>query len=167
MYLDICDPTKRRQSELRNALKQISRFHDFFDVTLGLNESEAMLVAQALGVKIPRSSSEGSLATLIRQELGIRVVTIHRTKSATACEQSAGRERIEDVEGFFTPDPYILTGGGDHYNAGFCLGILNNWSLKSRLLLGVATSGSYVRTGTSPDVSALLLLIQKHQKAKE
>ena len=164
MYIDLCDPTKRRKSELQTAFHQISRFQNYFAVTLGLNEHEAILAARALEIPESRLQNKDELAVVLRRELGIQAVTIHRTTDATACEYTKGHETIATMEGFFTPTPHILTGAGDHYNAGYCLGILNQWSLKTRLLLGVATSGAFVRTGKSPTIPVLIAMIKKRGK---
>jgi sugar/nucleoside kinase (ribokinase family) len=59
------------------------------------------------------------------------------------------------VEGPFCAKPLISTGAGDHFNAGFCLGLLLGDDLEAALQIGVATSGFYVRTAKSPTVSDL------------
>ncbi|MHA1712509.1 MAG: PfkB family carbohydrate kinase [Candidatus Ranarchaeia archaeon] len=160
MFIDLCDPTKRGQKALQTALHIISDFQDYFDVTLGLNENEATRVTQALSIPFPSFEAWTQIANQICSQLSIRTVTIHRTKEAVACEHVAGKEVLEKVDGFYTQSPLILTGGGDHFNAGFCLGVLCNWPLKSRLLTGVAASGAYVRTGESPRIQDLAKLVK-------
>jgi sugar/nucleoside kinase (ribokinase family) len=51
--------------------------------------------------------------------------------------------------------PKISTGAGDHFNAGFCLGLVLGFSLPESLCVGVATSGYYVRTAQSPTATEL------------
>lgn len=166
MFIDLCDPTKRKKGELQTALHQIAQFQNYFAVTLGLNENEAIQVARALELPESRLKNEDELAAMLRQELGIQAVTIHRTTNATACENTRGHENVTTIEGFFTPTPHILTGAGDHYNAGYCFGILQRWSLTTRLLLGVATSGAFVRTGISPTIPTLIALIKQRIEIK-
>jgi sugar/nucleoside kinase (ribokinase family) len=64
------------------------------------------------------------------------------------------------VEGPFTPKPLITTGAGDHFNAGFCLGKLLGLDNATSVLTGVATSGFYVRTATSPTVANLVTMMR-------
>jgi sugar/nucleoside kinase (ribokinase family) len=51
--------------------------------------------------------------------------------------------------------PLITTGAGDHFNSGFCLGQLLGLDNAMCVLLGVATSGYYVRTAQTPTLSDL------------
>jgi sugar/nucleoside kinase (ribokinase family) len=53
-----------------------------------------------------------------------------------------------------------LTGAGDHFNAGFCLGKLLGFDNSTSVLVGVSTSGYYVRTGQSPTVPDLVGMLQ-------
>ena len=63
------------------------------------------------------------------------------------------------VQGPFTPKPKITTGAGDHFNSGFCLGKLLGFTTERCLLIGVTTSGFYVRTGQSPSIPDLANLL--------
>ena len=49
----------------------------------------------------------------------------------------------------------MVTGAGDHFNAGFCLGHLLGGDLDANIHLGVATSGYYVREAASPTLAQL------------
>ena len=56
---------------------------------------------------------------------------------------------------FLCKEPKILTGGGDNFNAGFCFSLFDEFNLRESLVIANAVSGSYVKTGISPDVPAL------------
>ena len=51
--------------------------------------------------------------------------------------------------------PKKSTGGGDNFNAGFCLGWLNDLSWGDCVALAVCTSGFYVRNTFSPNIVQL------------
>ena len=51
--------------------------------------------------------------------------------------------------------PKISTGGGDNFNAGFCLGQLLGLGYRDSMLLGMAVSGYYVENGKSPSAQEL------------
>ena len=57
-------------------------------------------------------------------------------------------------EPFRAPAPHN-DGAGDHYNAGFCLGLLCQASLGVSVGAGLATAGRYIRTGFSPALAEL------------
>jgi sugar/nucleoside kinase (ribokinase family) len=50
----------------------------------------------------------------------------------------------------------VQTGGGDNLNAGYCLGLLLGLDPSQCMILGMASSGSYVQESQSPDVTQLI-----------
>ena len=124
-----------------------------FDVVLGMNFAEARKIAQALGLPAPSEEASSALecAAALRISLGIEAVTIHQRRWAVAVTM---RERV-CAPSLFVPQPVTTTGAGDHYNAGFCLGLLGRASLDECVGSGLATAGRYIRTGSSPTLSEL------------
>ena len=84
------------------------------------------------------------------------VLVIHRIKDALAYDGI----NFEKCGSFFCAKPTILTGGGDNFNAGFCFALLHDLDLYESLLVANAVSGSYVKTGISPGVYALIEFIK-------
>jgi sugar/nucleoside kinase (ribokinase family) len=122
-------------------------------VTLGLNLKEAQQVFAALGGGTVAETEAGlrEMAARIRAQLGLATVVVHPKESAAcATEQSTWWVPGPDCE-----KPLITTGAGDHFNAGFTTGQLLGLPPEGCLALGVATSGSYVRTAASPTLGDL------------
>lgn len=152
-FFDLADPEKRAIEDLREALGAIAAFERFGRVTLGLNLKEAQQVAAALGIA---RSGDGeawlrSVAADLRVKLGIDSVVVHPRDSA-ACATAGGTAWIR---GPYTERPLITTGAGDHFNAGFMVGQLLGLEPELSLMVGVCTSGHYVRTGQSPALAEL------------
>lgn len=152
-FFDLADPEKRSQGDLASGLRAIARFQAHGSVTLGLNLKEATQVAAVLGLA---AASEGSdalrgLASQIRSKLNLSCVVVHPRESA-AC---ATRDESWWIPGPYTDSPRVTTGAGDHFNAGFCTGLLAGLSPESCLTLGVCCSGHYVRNARSPSLSDL------------
>jgi sugar/nucleoside kinase (ribokinase family) len=76
---------------------------------------------------------------------------IHPRESA-ACATAAGTAW---VPGPFTERPLLTTGAGDHFNSGFSVGQMLGLEPEACLMVGVCTSGHYVRTGQSPSLADL------------
>ncbi len=152
-FFDLADPEKRTREDLREALELIARFGAFGTVVLGLNLKEAQQVAGVLGLRPPEpdESSLRSACSAIREALALDVVVIHPRESA-ACATSGGTAW---VPGPYCPRPVITTGAGDHFNGGFCQGLLLGLDPEASLALGVCTSGHYVRTARSPSLDEL------------
>jgi len=153
LFFDLADPEKRSAEDIRDALKQISKFEKHFRVVLGLNLRESYQVGEVLGVPHPGESQVDvtSHALRLRELLDIDTVVVHPTQFAAA----ANEHGATCVEGPYTAKPKITTGAGDHFNAGFCTGLILGLDLAQSLQIGVATSGFYVRNAKSPKISDL------------
>ena len=158
LFFDLADPAKRIEADLLAALKIIGEFQAENDVTLGLNESEALHVAKVLRLKGATKNPKAcaSLAGAIREKMGIQVVVIHPIQYA--CAADADGEVF--VTGPYTSKPKISTGAGDHFNAGFSIARLLGLGLPHSLQLAVAASGFYVRHGNSPNREQLVRFLQ-------
>jgi hypothetical protein len=158
IFFDLADPEKRTARDLLHALELVEQFGHRFKVVLGMNEKEACHIAQVLGRK-GSARDPDALATLaveMHQRLRIETLTIHPVSYAVAVTG----DRVSRVEGPAVLKPMITTGGGDHYNGGFCLGKLLELDDAQCVLLGVATSGFYVRTGLPPTRADLVGMLR-------
>jgi len=152
-FCDLADPEKRTPESLVEAMERLAVFQKTCDVVLGLNLKEAGQVADALGVYTPEDLEThlAEVAGRLRERLSISCVVIHPRAKAAAATESETAEFL----GPFIAEPKISTGGGDHFNAGFCLGWILGLPLVECLATGKGTSGSYVRTAESPTIEAL------------
>lgn len=158
LFVDLCDPEKRTREDILTMLKLLVDFERYFDVILGLNEKEAGEIGTVLGMDTINHSPEGlsKLGLQIQERIAVNTLVIHPTTYALAVSQGT----VSLVEGAFTSKPRITTGAGDHFNSGFCLGKLLDFNDSFCLLIGVATSGHYVRTTASPTLADLAQLLR-------
>lgn len=150
-FIDLADPEKRADEDLKNALKLISAFQQHMDVTLGLNLKEATQTASVLNIDVtnnPGTTIE-TMACRIRERMNIHTVLVHtRTEAAAAQTNVSMKSAIFPTT--LIRQPKIFTGAGDHFNAGFCFARLTGMTIDKALCLGVATSGYYVKNAISP-----------------
>ncbi len=158
LFVDLADPEKRLPADISRALDLIGRFQSKFDVILGLNEKEAYEVARVLGLDASPRDWQGLAALSIEIQSRVKVDTLVVHPVAYALAVSGGKADV--VEGPVCRQPRITTGAGDHFNSGFCLGKLLGFDNAASVLCGVATSGHYVRTATSPSVADLAMLMR-------
>jgi len=156
MFFDLADPEKRTNEDIIEALQLIEKFNMHFNVILGLNLKEAVEIAEVLGIQKYKEGDTDKinlkiLTEQISKELKIYCLVIHPTIEATAVT----REKYYHVDGPFTANPILTTGAGDNFNAGFCLGQILMLTPEQSLILGVATSGYYVRNAKSPSFQDL------------
>ena len=157
LFIDLADPEKRTRADILRALELVAAFQEHFDVVLGLNEKESMEIGNTLGLSTTNHSLEGllKLSQEIHQRVRVDTLVVHPTAYAIA----SGPDGTAVVQGPFTPKPKITTGASDHFNSGFCLGKLLGFTTERCLLIGVTTSGFYVRTGQSPAIPDLANLL--------
>jgi hypothetical protein len=156
IFFDLADPTKKNKEDLLEVLEVINSFAKYGKVVLGINENETNKLFDILSVEYPENlPEENSLSVkgrFIYSVLNIEGLLIHPTDRSIMI---TGEETIE-LEGFLIEEPKISTGGGDNLNAGFCLGFILGFSIEESMILGMATSGAYVKNGKSPDIQELI-----------
>jgi len=158
IFFDLADPEKRTAKDICRAVELISTFEKYFEVIFGMNEKEAGEVGGALGLKA-RDRSREALAQLsreIQKQTGVSTVLVHPVTYALAVSKGS----VSLVDGPYIAKPVITTGAGDHFNAGFCLGKLLGFDNEGSVLLGVTTSGYYVRYGQSPGIPEIVTMLR-------
>ncbi|MCC6677152.1 MAG: carbohydrate kinase family protein [Phycisphaerales bacterium] len=164
VFIDLCDPAKRTDADVRRALSALARMNELAPVTLGLNLAEAERIAGVLGFE---ALNHGGMHTLgsavemaavrIREKLALDAVVIHPREGAAAADARGNRAWFD---GPFTARPKLSTGAGDHFNAGFSLAQTLGLELAECLAVGCAVSGAYVRDAESPGLDRLAAFLR-------
>jgi len=157
MFVDLADPSKRTNEDLREALNILSKLNSSYAVILGVNVSEAEIICRLLEIKYPNTfiDIKESAAELF-QKLGITRLIIHHATFALS-------QDIDDLiyfDSFYTKEPILTTGAGDNFNAGYCNALLYELDKEEMLIAALATSGFYVRNGKSPTMEELSNFLQ-------
>ena len=149
-FTDFSDCSRKSIQEIQTATGLLRRFRNYYKVHISLNQNEAALVGKA--VDVPENDSDEEFIKELFSRSNADVLVIHRVNDAIAFDGVS----YEKCDTFFCKEPKILTGGGDNFNAGFCYTLYNNFTLFESLLVANAVSGSYVKTGVSPDIKVLI-----------
>lgn len=155
MWVDLADTTKRPIGDLKEALQLLPLFQPKFHVMLGLNHAELQQVYYALTGKSEERALE--MAEQVYRELGLHGIIIHAPQFAIAVSE----EKAVQIEAPYCPNPKTVTGGGDHFNAGYCNALLFGLPIEGCLIAAVATSGFYVRYAKSPSMAELAHFLQR------
>jgi sugar/nucleoside kinase (ribokinase family) len=157
-FSDLSDCSRKSTHDIQLAVNLLGRLRNYYIVTLSLNQNESALLAKALDIE-DHNSDEEFIKKLYRVT-NTDILVIHRTKDALAYN---GID-YETSDTFFCKEPKILTGGGDNFNAGFCYALFHKLNLAQSLLVANAVSGSYVKTGISPDVNQLVDFLEQESR---
>jgi len=141
LFVDLCDPAKRSDSELLDDLTILSKMR--CQVIIGLNQPESRRLAKLFSV--PPELDVAARAQEIKEKSGLACVVIHtREVCALAAEAQGWQLSLPAI-----PNPKTLTGAGDRFNAGLLFGLLQTDDLAVALCCGIAASRWYVANGTS------------------
>ncbi|MCS6970515.1 MAG: carbohydrate kinase family protein [Planctomycetota bacterium] len=150
LFVDLADPHRRPVEELRAGLALLGELASCAEVVLSTNGNECRQLCRAYDVAYPERAPAWEAArqacAQLRDRLGVARVACHLVD----CSAEAGPDGSLGQPGFFEPQPLLTTGAGDHYNAGYLLGLLAGLPPAQRLTLGAATSACYVASGRSP-----------------
>jgi len=166
-FVDLADPEKREDEEIKRALGILKRYNDNFFVVLGLNKKEAYDIANVLDLFDDQSLkhmqvSLEDLNIALQEYLGIDCVVIHPIdRSCCVINNEFYME-----EGPYISKPKLSTGAGDNFNAGFMLGLLLGLTPDQALLTGMSTSGFYVRNAKSPVFKELISFMKDWAEGK-
>lgn len=160
IFIDLSDPAKRTDDDLRRGLDVLAALAARAPVTLGLNLAEAERIAHALGVpggpSQPHAQRLPALAQAIRSRTRVHEVVIHPREGAAASWPGGSAW----ADGPFTPAPRLSTGAGDHFNAGYAFARARGLPPNLALHAGAAASGAYVRDAASPAPARLIDMLR-------
>jgi hypothetical protein len=157
MFFDLADPTKKSIDDLKEVLDVINGFTTYGQVILGINENEALKLYDVLNDAGPEETRNlENIGRFIYSKLSVDGLLIHPVDRCIMIHKKG----LINLEGKLVREPKISTGGGDNLNAGFCTGQLLDFSMEESLITGMATSGSYVEKGESPDISAVISYLE-------
>ena len=157
MLVDLADPTRRGGAALERVLTLLSSWPG--ELLLGMNRNEAQHVA-----RLGSSSVGGTLSSLAEtcgKLLPGATLLLHSREEALLHQEST--QVILNIPTLKTPR--TMTGAGDHFNAGICLGRSYGLSGQALLGMGAAYATAYVMNGASPSREQLRSLLREQQAA--
>ncbi|MDX9912315.1 MAG: carbohydrate kinase family protein [Phycisphaerales bacterium] len=164
IVIDLSDPAKRSDEDLRRALATLREMDAIVPVTLGLNLAESERVAHVLGLSVYERPGTRRLADEVREaaesiRAGIEIdcVVVHPREGAAGANRAGESDWFD---GPFTAKPKLSTGAGDHFTGGFAIGQAAGLGLSACLACACATSGVYVRDAESPTLERLCGLLE-------
>ncbi len=155
-FFDLADPTAKPPEDIRTLVQTIGEFSSYGQLTLGVNENEAIYLYQ---IHFPEQAVPADLKVLgaaLFNHLHLHQLVIHPLDRALLITKDSVIEQMGKVIAV----PKIQTGAGDNLNAGFCLGMCLGVSNRACLVAGMANSGAYISLGHSPNISDLSEYLQ-------
>ena len=152
IFADLSDCSKRSHEEIKEILLLLQDSSSHGKVILSINLNEAHTLHKVIYSKPAEENDLSKLGEKLLQKLELNMLLLHNRKEAAAVT----RERSARRPSLFVENPKLLTGAGDNFNAGFCLGQLLHLDLDDSLIVAHSVSNHYIQNGSSPTVIELL-----------
>lgn len=156
-FFDLSDCSRRDDKEIAEALSLLKAFSKYWRVTLGLNLNEADRVYDVLVKNRNQALDVWEKGQHIYESLGIQNLVIHCASKAVAWDDQ-GKHSWSNT---LISTPKVLTGAGDNFNAGFCLGLLLGLGGTECLELAHTVSKYYLLNGESPTLQQLNTILNR------
>jgi len=157
IYFDLCDFTGKSEEEIIRVVRLIEDYNAVRSTILAVNENEGKVLANVVCGSRSGSYELRKVVEDVYFRINVDTFIVHSAKSTVAADKNG----VYEVKSAFVEHPLLLTGSGDNFNAGFCVGLLLKMDIISSLLLGNAVAGYYVQKGRSPSLEDLVLFLEQ------
>ena len=143
----LLDPANIREIDcemLESIVEATRRLGDIVDVTVSANRYETKELATVLGGCTGDNLEADALVAFDALDVD-RFVGHSVTESVVVSDDSTTSVSVTPVE-----SPELTTSAGDHFNAGFSLGLVEGLSEDAAVVLGNALARVFVQTGETP-----------------
>ncbi|TYB30396.1 MAG: hypothetical protein FXF47_09675 [Candidatus Mcinerneyibacterium aminivorans] len=151
LFFDLADFNKRSRDDIETFIHIIRNKLKSFRIILGLNLHEAEMLYKFINSTEKIESDINRLCFHIQKELNLYTVFVHTPKKVSL----SYREKVRSFSTFYNENPNILTGAGDHFNAGFFSSFLRGFKMEESILMGIANSSLYILKGEAPKLSEI------------
>ena len=149
-FFDLSDFSNRSQKDILSAIGLINEFGKHTKTVLGLNKNELnKLYSLLFGEENSNLYNQGKA---LFDFLKINILVIHNSKETYVFTQNKEYYAVPEL----IDEPLMSTGAGDHFNAGFCYGLLANLELNECLILANSVASFYIKTGISPSINDII-----------
>lgn len=159
IFIDISDCSNRSRKDISGLAEMVERFSGLCRVYMSLNRNEF----EQFSRKLDYHGEMEERMRQLKEKCGLSALVIHDTDGAYIMEQ----ETMVFWENKYNSNPKILTGGGDHFNAGMIYGLVMEMDLNEAVIIGNAVSGYYVTYAESPNPEQLKKFIEQWFKKLE
>ncbi len=155
LFFDLADPSAVEEAVFYRFFELLPELKKVFSVTVGLNPKEFLQVYNRF-FHCDETKLTPEMPPRLMAEFPADEIVLHGLDYAVAGDKSYPMRR---VPGAFVPSPKVVTGGGDNFNAGYCLGKLLGLLPGECAMLGNISSMLYVRDGAPAGLQGILNLL--------
>lgn len=148
IFFDLADMSKHDPLTIRRCVSILTAFRPYGETIVGLNQNEATHLMGCLGIE------EGSLSRRIDRLRALDFADTVLVHPRDCCYVADG-QGVRKWQGELVERPIVSTGGGDHFNAGFCAARLSGADNDGAARVAMRVSHDFVATGRTPIGNAM------------
>jgi hypothetical protein len=157
LFFDLADPSCKSEKQFADFFQLVEELSCYFDIILGLNAKETVLLYNHYFNCRENSFSEKMIQKLVGS-ITIREIVAHDSDWAVAADKENAIARTKSIK---TASPVMLTGAGDNFNAGYCLGKLCFLDMVTCMYLGNISASFYVKHGFPATIHEIIAYIEQ------
>jgi sugar/nucleoside kinase (ribokinase family) len=158
VLIDPANVRKLDPEEIDEVAAATQRLGEAAELTLSGNRFETKVLAAELAGKTTDSIEADVRAVF--DAIGVdRYVAHSPTRSVCVSGTGQASVGVEPVD-----EPVLTTSAGDHFNAGFALGIIEGLPDDAAVVLGNALARTFVRTGETPTYPELVSAVKSYDE---
>ena len=164
-FMDLAEFEQRPEKDIKDLIESLNLITEQSTTMLSFNLKEAWEMGEFLGGSFRGKKSPEDvclLAALIKENINVDKVIIHPNDGAVC----SGEKGTIYVPGPYCKEPLISTGAGDNFGAGCLAASLKGLDDTGIILTGVCASGHFVRSGFSPSLSDMTVLLDMWLKGQ-
>ena len=151
-FFDFANLLKHTSEEVLKALEVIKEYTLYGKVTLSLPTKDAIYLYELLGGEYAEEREPTDIAKWIYDHTHIHQIVISGKHKAVV----ALKNREVTLQGSSSIQERVTTGGCEHLNAGFCLGLLLDLTVEQTTALAMANYELYLINGASPEFEDII-----------
>lgn len=150
LLVDFSDFSRRSQQDVAQMQDLLQKLAVYFSITVSVNGNELELLYEKLHFAQAGDDEDGKIVQL-SEMLHCENFVIHLLH----CTKFVKGEMVCTREKEVVKNPKIITGAGDHFNAGLLFGLLHGLALETAVEVAAATSCLYVREAENINIQKL------------
>lgn len=154
VLIDPADIQRLVSEDVEAAADATSRFAAVTDLTISANRVETKAITEILCDQADEDYVENTRRLFDTLDVD-RVVSHGVNQSCSVSADGTKRVSVNPVT-----EPSLTTSAGDHFNAGFSLGLIEGLSDSAALVTGNAFARRFVETGRTPDYDDLSAAVE-------
>lgn len=161
ILIDLADISRKSKTELLVLQQLLQAFGRLCHTTVLVNRNEGIALLQ--GILGEKSRSTRQTAIRLCELLNPCRVVLHMSGESISCVDGTTTQVFHPR----AQRPVVKTGCGDHFCAGYCLGLLQKLPERERLQMAAAIARYYIEHGSSPSLVDLINSLKDHTSAQD